>query len=66
MITRHEDDVASMAAVSAAWAATRNKLLPAKRKNTVAAVTGFHGNERFIDELQINRFLIRERAGSNR
>lgn len=63
MITRHEDDVASMAAVPAAWAATGNKFLPAKCENTVATVTGFHGNERFIDELQIIRFLIPDLGG---
>jgi hypothetical protein len=47
---RNQGDIATVAAIPAAWASTRNKFLAPKRKTPVPAVTGLHPDNHFVNK----------------
>jgi hypothetical protein len=50
VLAGYQYDIAATPSVAAARPASRNILLAAERKATVAPVPGFHGNDDFVDE----------------
>jgi hypothetical protein len=50
------DDVATGASISAVWASTRNKHLPAETADAVSATTGSYRDVCFIDKHNLSTF----------
>jgi hypothetical protein len=59
VLTRNQDNIASVSTVAAARTAARHILLTAKRKAAVAAVTSFYGDCDLIDE-QLLELALRD------
>src|ERR1700761_880392 len=50
VFARHQDDIAAPAAIPSARSAARNILFSPEGETAVAAITGFHGDDDFIDK----------------
>jgi hypothetical protein len=55
IVVGHEDDIATLAAITTIWAAARDELFPAKAAATITSITRFGMHADFIDKFHARK-----------